>query len=200
VSEDREKYGSGLTLDANHIYRLDGVVLPSVTQILQAVLNIQYWATEWHLERGHVVHQCAAMIARGEEFEHDPQIDGQVAACRRFFRETSAVAELVEAPGFDARLWYAGALDMVCKIGGRRILVDWKARITPVVQWQLGAYAGLLGDPFLWGAGVELHEDGTYKMGVAHELKRASREFANIRSVYGMMERENLLPKKEGVE
>jgi hypothetical protein len=195
VSEDREKYGSGLTLDAGHVYRLDGVVLPSVTQILQSVLNIQYWgATEWHLERGHIVHQCAAMIARGEDFEHDPQIDGQVQACRAWFADRRpmviGVERMVIGDG------YAGTYDLLCSFGGKVWLLDWKATDAPQYRWQLGAYAdadGMAGCNLQQGMTVELGENGKYKEGKKVDLRRARIEWRNILNVYKMKVREGLL-------
>ena len=77
-----------MTLDFNeaaHQYTLNGHDVPSVTQVLGDVLP-GWRADDWYLERGRAVHACAAMIARGEEFDHDSVIAGQVAACRRFFQ------------------------------------------------------------------------------------------------------------------
>ena len=70
--------------DATHTYAIDGRPVPSVTDVLRDLLPC-WQASEWHLQRGRAVHACCAMIARGVDFTHDPQISGQVSAARLWF-------------------------------------------------------------------------------------------------------------------
>lgn len=186
-----------LDFDAvTHTYHVDGVRVPSVTQILRAVFR-QFEASEWHLQRGTAVHAAAAFIARGIEFDYDPVIAGQVAACRKWFTDTGAVPMYIEEAVCHPVYRYAGTCDLVCKIGGKLVIVDWKATVTPHCQWQLGAYEAAGGFGCKRGFAVQLNEDGTYNTGGPWDMVKAGREFANIRSVYGMMEREGLIQKRE---
>ena len=128
-----------------HAYTLDGRPVPSVTQVLADV--VPGWrASDWCLQRGRAVHACAAMIARGHEFTNDPQIDGQVAACRRFFAEIRPTVALVETPVASDLYRYAGTLDLLVEWPGNRglVLVDFKSTLTPAVPYQLAGYCEAL--------------------------------------------------------
>jgi hypothetical protein len=190
---------TGCDYDAGtHTYRIDGRVVPSVTQVLRDVLP-SWQASEWHLQRGRAVHACCAMIARGQSFEHDPQIDGQVAAARLWFAQVAPEIIVVERPMFSRRYQFAGTPDLVARIGSHVCVTDFKAHLTPSVRYQTGAY-GLLysehaGCPApAWGVGVELHEDGSYRMSERYPIGQAGREFLalltsfNIRRACGVKE------------
>ena len=193
-----------LTFDASsHTYRLNGSPVPSVTQILRGVFPDMYaWIADakFAMQRGQAVHACAALIARGVEFDFDPAISGQVAACRKWFSDTGAVAMEVEKAVGHELYRYAGTVDLVAKLSGKLVIVDWKATVTPHCQWQLGAYeaAGKFGCKT--GFAVQLNEDGTYNTGGSWDMVKAGREFAIIRSEYGMREREGLIQKREEQE
>jgi hypothetical protein len=110
--------------EATHTYRIDGEPVPSVTQVLGDVLP-GYQASEWHMQRGTAMHACAAMVAQGVAFDHDPQLDGRVAALRAFFRDiplkVAAVEQRLYSPGYR----YAGTCDFVGRIGGKMAEPGW---------------------------------------------------------------------------
>ena len=156
-----------IQLSADHHYTVNGQPVPSVTQILGD--TVPGWqADDWYLQRGQAVHACAALIAQGKAFKHDPQIDGQVRACIRFFREVRPVVRLVEYRVASVRHGYAGTLDLVAEIQGRVCVVDWKASIGPATKYQVTGYGIALeemeGNGPRWGCAVELLKDGTYGM------------------------------------
>lgn len=190
-----------LTFDpATHTYRLNNSPVPSVTRIISAVFPTMYAGIRdaaYAMQKGQAVHAAAALIARDNLGTYDPQIEGQVAACRKWFADTGAVPMEVEKPVGHELYRYAGTADLVCKIGGKLVIVDWKATVTPHCQWQLGAYeaAGKFGCKT--GFAVQLNEDGTYNTGGPWDMVKAGREFAIIRSEYGMREREGLIQKRE---
>jgi hypothetical protein len=140
-----------------HVYTVDGRQVPSVTQILGDVIGVAWQASDWYLQRGRAVHACCAMIARGEDFDNDPQIDGQVSAARRFFREVNPDVAEVETPHFAQD--FAGTPDLVTKDGK---IVDFKASFSALLPYQLAAYGILTG--CRGGCGVELREDGSYRV------------------------------------
>lgn len=186
------------TFDADqHSYTLDGVGLPNVTQILKAVLPVSYFgATEWHMERGHAVHACAAMECQGVAYTYDPQIDGQVKAVRAWLTMRSPNVVSVERMVWRTHyIPYAGTLDLLCEINGRLWLVDWKGSASPWDQWQLGGYAEALAEDGIevkQGMVVELTGGGQPRESKPVELRKARNEWKSILNVYAMMKREKM--------
>ena len=123
-----------------HTYDIDGRRAPSVTQVLADLLP-GWQADAWYLQRGTAVHACAAMIARDESFSYDPQIAGQVANIRRFFSEIQPEIIAVELPVCHVRHRYAGTLDLVARIKGQIVVIDWKSSVSHSAPYQLAAYA-----------------------------------------------------------
>jgi len=154
--------------DTTHTYSIEGRTVPSVTQVLKDVIGMPFQASDFHLERGRAVHACAAMIARGEAFDHDPRIAGQVDACRRFLAFMSAPLIEVETPHYNKPHGFAGTADLIVLMDGRPTVIDYKASATPLLKYQLAAYGMLTGAKR--GFGVILHEDGTFKVTPAYKL------------------------------
>lgn len=177
--------------EATHTYEINGTPVPSVTRVLGDLIPC-YSASDWHMERGRAVHACAAMIAKGYQFEHDPQIDGQVKALKRFFAEVKPVVHCVELPVFSIRHMYAGTFDICVTLRGKtsRMIMDWKSTIAPSLPYQLAGYAIAHeedgGDPVATGAGVEIHDDGTYQMSEAYNLHRYKAGFLALLGAYNI--------------
>lgn len=176
--------------DADHSYHLDGVRVPSVTQILGDLLRC-WQASEWHLQRGTAIHACAAFIADGKPFAHDPQIDGQVHAAEKWFSDFTPEVLEVERIVASRPYRYAGRFDLLANIGTlpRPVLVDWKASFTDSVPFQLAAYAVAYGNGIRDGVAVVLNADGSYKMSQVFDLRRYRAEWLAMRTTYGIRER-----------
>lgn len=176
----------------SHKYSIDGRPVPSVTQVLNSVLGDAIWhASEWHMQRGTAVHACAALIAQGKSFEHDPEIDGQVRACRKFFADFQPEVLEVEKPLYSEAYNFAGTPDLICMINGKKCVVDFKASLTDLVFLQLGGYAvlyGIIG----YGIGVELKDDGDYKATPIVKTDRYRNEFLACLSVWNIRKRLNI--------
>ena len=182
--------------ESTHTYRIDGRKVPSVTQVLGDL--IPGWkASEWYLNRGQAVHACAAMIARGIEFEHDPQIDGQVRACRKFFAEVKPVVHNVETAMYSEKYQYAGTYDLFGELDGRLIVFDWKASISPALPYQLAAYA-LESNVVNYGCGVVLKETGEYSMTEIYDLRRYKQGWLSLLGAYNIRRKCGI--KEEGKE
>lgn len=173
-----------------HSYSIDGRPVPGVTSVLRDLLP-GWTASDWHLQRGRAVHACVAMIARGQTFIHDPQIEGQVQAAERFFRETRPQVLKVEYPVYSRQYQYAGTLDLVALLAGhtRRVLIDFKASLTETVPYQCAGYGVALReqDPALgvsYGIGVELRADGTYRMSDTYTLKHYGPRWLALLTAY----------------
>ena len=180
-----------------HEYRIAGRRVPSVTQILKDIYGEAIWsASDWYLERGRAVHACAAMIARGVEFEHDPQIAGQVAACRKFFADLKPTVLEVEAQDWNEQYMYGMTLDMRGLIDGPETIVDWKSALSKVAEIQIGGYA-LKRPTAKRGMVVALLESGNYKCGKPFKLEQRKNEFLATLSVFNIRRRLGIKTQQE---
>ena len=187
----------GNTFDpVKHQYTIGGAPVNGVTQALDASIGVTWRASDWHLDRGKAVHACCALVALGKQFTVDPQIEGQVSACRKWFADIQPVVISVEHILYHELYRFAGCTDLVCEIGGRTCIIDWKASHGPLAFVQEGGYSLLTG--VNWGAVVDLHEDGTYKMSKVENLKRYANEFLACLTVAHVKERCGI--KKETTE
>jgi len=188
---------SRIRFDAEtHTYYLNDRALPSVTQIMGEILGHPYYASEWHMQRGTVVHAYAELIAKQIPFaEPDERVRGQIEACRKFHAECVPEILDVEKVFASERYLFAGTCDLIIRWEGVRMLVDYKATLTKQTEVQLGAYGILSG--VTKGVGVQLNPDGTYKTSDIYELKRPGQEFINLLGAYNTKARLGMLSKKE---
>jgi hypothetical protein len=131
-------------MDAEHIYRYAGRIVAGVTSALTEAKLADYsmihrTVLEAAGERGRVVHQIAEMVITEpilgpvDPKSIAPQLQGYAAAVRRFVAETGFAVEVDEAgPVVERRVFcqqyrYAGTLDTIGRINGRRVLLDWKS-------------------------------------------------------------------------
>ncbi len=133
-----------------HIYRVGGKVLPSVTQVLaDEGLSDYTWATPEAMRRGSWVHEQIAEITRtgfSETVVDEPDWLGYIEAWEQWKRETIEIPlhsepALIETPLYSPTLYFAGTPDVVFD----GVVVDYKTgapRHTDGVQ--LAAYAMLL--------------------------------------------------------
>jgi hypothetical protein len=174
---------------ATHTYALNGIRLPSVTGIVNAVLQPDYsYADEWHMERGQAVHKAAELIGLGKHLA--PVCDaiaGRVEAVRKWYADhpgfaVTAVERRVHTQS------YAGTLDLWGEESGKHILLDWKCGPHVTTCWQLGGYAHALksetGIEVRRGRGVTLNDDGTYTETEDYDLRRYATEFQWVLGVY----------------
>jgi hypothetical protein len=186
-----------------HIYTLDGKIIPNVTQIISELLPIQYKSDDWYLTRGRAVHQAAAFIARGIDFDYDDRISGQVAAIHKFFDEVRPDVKFVEEMVFSRLYRFAGTLDLAADLRSLRYqfrdaLVDYKSSMSiDRTGLQLSAYSLCMVNPVSWGLCVEINENGKYKISEPINLKNYRREFLALRATYAVRERLNLNKKPE---
>lgn len=173
-----------------HRYTIAGRQAPGVTSVLRDL--IPGWsASDWYLERGRIVHQCAAGIAHGKRYEAGSQIDGQVAAITRFYAEVKPVVLAVETQVYSERHQYAGTLDLLTNKPGTDapMILDFKASLTLSVAYQCAAYAlayRLCSSPIKWGCGVEIRENGTYQMGEIYDLRKYQQDWLNLLGSYNV--------------
>ena len=177
-----------LTLDPeHHIYTFDKRTVPGVTSILQDNFGVKPYWSEWHAQKGRMVHQAIALLVKGDlDWKTvDDRIKGRIEAFERFIRETGYKVLESEVSLFSARHQFAGTLDLVLSDNGildKDILVDIKPpSAEPIVDLQLAAYSLLLDEERVYqvkrAACVCLKDNGFYTMNWVKDLKHSQRVF-----------------------
>jgi hypothetical protein len=194
-----------LTFDADaHVYTLDGEVVPSVTQVLEAVRLIDLYhlpreTRERALERGRRVHAAIHYLIEGslEIMSVDDEDRGYLDAAEAFLKDAALIPVLFEHRVCHPPLRYAGTTDLVAWWNGELAVVDWKSSLNPTslcADLQLAAYVEALRlampaevldyDPAepIRRVGVSLRKDGSYKATVYGGPVEQIRDFGIFRA------------------
>ncbi len=153
---------------ATHTYRIDGVIVPSNTQVLaEAGLVDLRWYTDEGRERGSAIHLAAQLIDEEDLdcLSVDPRFAGRVRAYERFKIESGFVPNLIEIPYYNYPQRYGTTIDRTGSLPKRgEILLELKTG-------QVEAWAGLqlalqneCLEKRLPRFALELREDGTYRL------------------------------------
>jgi hypothetical protein len=167
----------------SHSYEVDGIVVPSVTQVLSLTGIDDVSGIPLHyLQRaagiGTAVHQACELLDEDDlDLESlDPLIQGYVLGYQRFREETGFAVDLVEhrriadVDGFR----YGMCVDRVGSLDGRPTVIDIKTASRKQHSWQIqtAAYSVGLADqidyPGTARAVVHVAKDGSYKL-LRHE-------------------------------
>lgn len=139
--------GTGLVFDeVLHRYYLDGKVLPSVTTIIRLVLGENGHGTQWHKDRGSAAHDLYKLLGAGEDlglYDYDQRLIGNVAAWLDWHSRERVEVEAVEKQMCHMVAGYAGTVDAVVTIRGKRWIIDYKASPSARDELQLAAYKGM---------------------------------------------------------
>lgn len=173
------RYGSRvLTMDAEHVYRLDGQVIPGNTSILRdAGIIDTTWYTEESRNRGTYVHQAAHFY---DEDDLDmasvkPDYLSFIEGWIRFRKETGFIPWKCELPVFHS-CGFATTLDRIGSLNGRAVLLEIKTGHSPAwVGLQTGGQMLAARERFKMGElelqsfptarfSVQLSADGKYKL------------------------------------
>lgn len=103
-----------------------------------------YRESERKMNLGSAVHAEAEAYVLGTPRPESPALVARfIASFRHFLEDFAPVYEMTEATVYNTREGYAGTLDAVINVQGRRLLVDYKTGkdIYPDVALQLAAYA-----------------------------------------------------------
>lgn len=167
--------------EEGHVYTFDGEVVPSVTQMLEPLYS--YTGIPQHVlmaaaDRGTAVHLACEYHDNGELGEVEESLQGYIDGWIQFIEDTKFEIELVENQIFHPLYRYAGTIDRVGNLAGRRVVLDIKTtkKLMPVAGPQLAAYleAWNYSNPDFQADGryvVQLKDDGTYVM---HEHEDAT--------------------------
>lgn len=165
----------GLTFDPEtHVYRVDGVRFPSVTQALDVLSEFEGVprdVLEAAREFGTHVHAAVDLLNRSQLDREalDPALEPYVRAWELFLNDTGADVVNSEERVMHVGMQYAGTLDAIVSWKGFACLVDIKSGVVPrTVGAQTMAYAQARGTPWIKRYCCQLRGDGTYRM---HRLK-----------------------------
>ncbi len=149
-----------------HVYKFNGRVVPSVTEILRAENFIDTtFFTDYGRQRGKLAHLAIHLLDMGELDEEslDPVLSPYVEAWKRFRADTDITIIESEVPILDPLKRYAGTPDKIVMLDGKQTCIDMKTgTVSPWTRLQLCAYCEAKG--IYRRAAVQLNDDGTYKM------------------------------------
>lgn len=159
-----------IELDEDHIYTVDGVVVPGVTDALQSVGFIDsWWFSEDATKRGTHVHTATEYYDKGD-LDMDsvwPDYLPYVEAYIKFKKDTGFEPLEIEKRFYNERWNYAGTLDRIGRLAGIIALIDIKTG-AHAFWWpiQLAGYAlGVRVEyPKLARYSLRLRSDGTYTL------------------------------------
>jgi hypothetical protein len=99
-----------------HVYTHNGLILPSITQILQAEGFIDTtWFDEWSRDKGSMVHLAVNYDVNNEldESSLDPEIVPYFEAWKKFKQDTGFKVDKSEIPAMNLTYMYAGTPDLI---------------------------------------------------------------------------------------
>jgi hypothetical protein len=154
-----------LSFDAgSHQYTWDGIVVPSVTQIIGEWRRISVYGVEYYCNRftGHVIdvetftaaghrgtaiHTGAKMIAEGKQLDLSvlhPSLLNPILEFQRWMEMTCPVIDIIEVPMYSERHGFAGTPDIIASIGRKLCVIDIKTGSSYAMAGvQTAAYAQL---------------------------------------------------------
>lgn len=164
--------------EQKHEYRLDGVVLPSVTQILEPLSKANYKGIDEDIlikaaYRGSCVHGAIELFCEYGVEDIVAEYRGYFEAFERFASEQVFEPIDIEKRVYHKKLMYAGTADSIAKLDGKMVLIDWKTSSSineKLYGVQLEAYEQALRsmDEKYWDISekmvVQLKSNGRYKI------------------------------------
>jgi hypothetical protein len=186
-----------------HRYTVDGIVRPSVTQILGAAGLVDTdWFTAAACLRGRVVHQACHYMLEQDLDEHWLETSpyaGYLRAAATFMQEARLRTELVEHRVFHEQLGYCGMLDLTASRETARLLVDWKTG--GPYGWhgmQTTAYSACFEHPRKFHRmTVHLRADGKYSV-TEHRAADFTQDWRDFQAALVIWQRKNRKEKPNG--
>jgi hypothetical protein len=176
-----------ITFDAaTHTYRVDGRVIPSVTQILKATGYINdRWYTPGSAERGTQIHAETALIDHGfmqiDDYKNT-QYYNYLLAWEKFKKEIGIGNFFyIEKPLYSKRYDFCGTIDRVVKTITGTFILDIKTGVkNKSHELQLNAYRILMDKDFCNLLCVHIKDNGKYSC----EDQKLSNDFLDVLSQY----------------
>jgi hypothetical protein len=168
-----------LVLDAQHVYRYDGKVVPGVTSLLDRI-KMPFYIHDAALEKaraeGIAIHKMVELECLGDLDAVPEWMAGHLTAWHKFVAQTGFVLEASEHRVWHPVLRYAGTLDLcgvLTKLPGKpKAIIDIKRSFynAPAIGAQLAAYKMAYNYTLLSQAqarkrfGLQLRGNGLYSL------------------------------------
>lgn len=170
----------------DHSYWLDGIRLPSITQVLRHTGFIDpRWYTEESRARGVAVHACCQFLIEGnlDWSTVHPDILPRVRGFEKFLGDYKPKLLLAEKPLYSAVHKFAGTPDLVLQMGGGIFVVDVKSGKSGLSACLQTAAQKILVEehgirPVIIRDALELPKEGGYKI-VQHKDRGDTTMFLN---------------------
>ena len=157
-----------------HIYKLNGIGIPSVTTIMRPLSESYYGGINEAVmdraaQRGTTVHNAIENYLKFGINDIEDEHAGYYEAFKAFWRDKSPILVSSENRAYHRVLRYAGTSDIVCVIGGRAMCVDVKTTagiVEMLTRVQTEAYIRAYGShkiTFDGKAILHLQSDGSYE-------------------------------------
>lgn len=157
-----------------HTYKLDGVDIPSVSEILRFLYREVYEEPDKFLmdqaaDRGTRVHAATEELDTKGCTTADPDISGYVSAYVQFLKDHEVAWHAIEHM-VSYEDWYAGTFDRFGRVDGKQMIIDIKTTSSiskkhkVLYGAQLTAYWRAVNCKEADIAVLQLKSDGTYKL------------------------------------
>lgn len=161
--------------ESKHIYKLNGSIIPSVTTVMKPLSNSLYKDVDTKMlnraaERGTIVHNAIENYIKYGFTDCPSEFVPYFKAYLDWCRDYDVEVIESEQKTYHKFMRYAGTIDCICKIGGERVLVDYKTsaavnRMLTGVQTEAYAKA------------YETHNEQIDKKAILHLSKYGNYEF-----------------------
>lgn len=165
--------------ESSHIYKLNGVAIPSVTTIMKPLSDSLYKGVDTAMlnkaaERGTIVHNAIENYIKFGVTDCPQEYAAYFSAYLKWCRDHKVKVIQSEQKTYHKFMRYAGTIDCICKIDGMKILVDYKTsaavnRMLTGVQTEAYAQA------------YETHGERIDKKAILHLDKFGNYEFIEYR-------------------
>ena len=182
--------------EEGHIYRLNGVIIPSVTTIIEPVSNATYGRIDSFVlakaaSKGTAVHKAIEEYNEFGFVDAEDEYSGYTDAYIKWHESVNPKVLASEIKVYHKLMRYAGTVDMIAEINGEVWLIDHKTSYKAIdknYRLQLEAYCQALsthGVIINRKAVLHLHNDGKYNV-IEYPLKDAEawRVFGACKSIY----------------
>ncbi len=134
--------------EATHTYKVNGIVLPSVTTVMKPLSQSFYQVVDENTlskaaDRGTSVHQAIENFLEYGIEDVPPEHAPYFAAFKQFMADKNPIIIATEKRVYHKFLRYAGTVDLLCIIDGKVYLIDYKTTAVlseMLVGVQLEAY------------------------------------------------------------
>lgn len=212
-----------ITIDENHIYRVDGEIKPGTTDVIKQIIRngtVSPYFNDFYSDRGHVIHEACALLALGryKAGSIDPRLEGFIESADKALKKFCLKTEGVEEMFYDSMNGVCGTRDWRGTSpfwAGKKVRLDWKAGVKQSPDWELQGAAYVTGE--LWAnhnpAGTKclsdsiddyvfidakLHQDGKCAtLMPVTDLKEYINAWPHIAAMYYFKKKHGLLSEKE---